>query len=159
VCPYGCGADHCLGQAPRPEKTCTTAADCALPASVCVGDHEQMVFTDPTCDDGACRWKQLVNVCGPVGYGIRCKSGQCYDPGMQTRTGMMPVISVDPVQPPDPPAHACTKAADCPAPPPSCFNNWTVEYAAPACHDGACAWPVSLAECRFACSEGVCGGS
>jgi hypothetical protein len=138
-----------------PAKSCTKPTDCELPASICVGAGEQMVFSDPTCDEGQCHWKQIVNTCGGV-PGLKCSGGQCYDAGMQTRGPITPMPMPVATQPPTPPAHACAKAADCPTPAAACYGNWSVTYVAPSCHASACAWEVNLTECAKTCDAGAC---
>ena len=121
-----------------------------------------MIFSDPTCDEGQCHWKQLIDACGSSGIRLQCASGQCYDPGMNTRGPVVPMPTEDPMQPSAPPAQSCAKAADCTQPAPTCysdssFRSSAVSYVNPACRAGACVWETSLAECRVSCGDGgVC---
>jgi hypothetical protein len=156
-CPDGttCGGGRCLTNAGPPVKACAIATDCGLPPTVCVGLDEQLIFSDPSCDDGHCHWKQIVDTCGSVG-GLRCAAGTCYDPGMLTRGPVTPTPSPDPFQPPPAPEHACAATADCPQPPPTCFHSSVVSYVHGVCRAGACSWEVDLDECAATCSGAVC---
>ena len=133
-----CGGGKCLTHVTPPEKACSVVTDCGLPPTVCVGANEQLIFSDPTCDDGQCHWTQIVDTCGSSGVAWYCSGGTCYDPGMQTRGPITPTPSPDAMQPPPAPAHACATAVDCPQPPPACFRDSVVSYVHGVCRDSAC---------------------
>jgi hypothetical protein len=162
-----CDAGRCVTRAFAPSKTCSSPLDCGLPRPVCVGATEQMTFSDPTCDEGQCHWKQIIDACGSFMFGeFLCdrdgkslNRGQCYDPGGDVkRTGLFtPMPTADPIQLPAPPAQTCSKASDCAQPPTACFKDSVVSYVNPACQVGACDWEVDLSQCGTSCAEGgVC---
>ncbi len=160
-----CVGNKCFTRNLTPKLGCTSAVDCSLPQSVCAGP-ELMSFSDPTCDEGECHWKQLLNICAVEGRGnVGCTEGRCNVVAMQTSGGLIGMPSVDPMQPPMPPAQACTKAVDCPQPPPICFrplisgflpSDFGVSYVNPACLAGACVWQLDLTECSASCTAGAC---
>jgi len=154
-----CGGGKCLTHAAPPAKTCSIATDCGLPPTVCIGATEQLIFSDPTCDDGQCHWQQIVDTCGGFGISFLCRDGTCYDPGMLTRGPVTPTPSPDAMQPPPAPAHACSATADCPQPPSSCFRDSVVSYVHGVCRAGACSWEIDLNQCAGTCGNGVCVGS
>jgi hypothetical protein len=150
-----CVQGFCLAHSMTPTKACTVPTDCTLPASLCVGQSQQMVFSDPTCDEGQCHWKQIVNDCNNGFPQLACSGGTCFDPGMMTRGPVTPMPTAAKDQPPAPPAHSCTKAADCPSPPRGCWGaSEEVTYVNPACRAGACAWEINLSECTGGCGDG-----
>jgi hypothetical protein len=154
-CPTGqvCFEGSCLPPVAAPTMACSSATDCTLPPSVCVEESRLMVFSDPTCDQGQCHWKQIVDDCNP-NFGIRCHNGQCYDPGMMTRGPITPMPTEAPGQPPPPPAQSCAKTADCAQPAPGCFSYSTVTYVNPACRAGTCVWEYDLTVCTNGCGDG-----
>jgi hypothetical protein len=155
-----CSGGKCLTNAVAPAKTCSIATDCGLPPTVCIGNTRQMIFSDPSCDDGQCHWKQIVDTCGTYsGTTFLCTAGTCYDPGMLTRGPVTPTPSPDPMQPPPAPAHACGAATDCPQPTPTCFYDSVVSYVHGTCRAGMCSWEIDLNECGGTCGDGgVCVG-
>jgi hypothetical protein len=140
-----------------PAKACSVATDCALPPTVCVGDREQLIFSDPSCDDGQCHWKEIVDSCGSTSLGtVTCLGGTCYAPMVTTGGPLPPTPVPDSMQPPPAPDQACTATADCTPPPPACFYDSIVSYVHGVCRAGACGWDVNLDECAGVCSGGVC---
>jgi hypothetical protein len=162
---FACVGGTCLTRAAAPTMACSTPTDCTLPASTCVVSSslsELMIFSDPTCDEGQCHWKQIIDTCASsdeAGF-FRCADGQCYDPGMLTRGPIPTMLTPDSIQPPAPPAQACAKASDCLSPSPTCYRDSAVTYVNPACHGGACSWEATITECSGACGDGgTCSGS
>ena len=106
--------DASPGAVGPPTQTCTTAVECGVPSPVCVGSDNQMLFSDPRCDEGQCHWAQVVLECS--GGACDGPSGQCFQPivgGAETAAPSPPVPMLSDQQPPGPPpAQACTRAAD-----------------------------------------------
>ena len=158
ACPDGtaCGGGKCLTHVSPPAKTCSIATDCGLPSTVCVGASKQLIFSDPSCDDGQCHWKEIVNLCGAAFIAWECLAGTCSDPGALTRGPYPPMPSPDPMQPAAAPEQACTTTADCTQPQPGCFQDSVVSYVNGVCRTGSCRWELDLSQCPGTCSGGVC---
>jgi hypothetical protein len=163
-CPNGgpCSGGECLTRAVPPARSCSMVSDCPLPSSICVGSLTQMVFADPTCDEGQCHWKQIVNNCDSYMcdwcQNSYCEivSGQCVPKGLGASSS--PVAAS--AQPPNPTVQTCSKAGECTQPPTSCFYDFgdsVVSYVQPACRTGSCVWEIALSQC--AASETCVGGA
>jgi hypothetical protein len=157
-----CGADEvcfsgdCVPPTRAPTKTCAGVTDCALPATLCVVSGAQMVFSDPTCDEGQCHWKQTIYECIGEGFLLPCVNGQCVDGGMLTRGPVTPMPLEEATQPAQPPGQACMAAPDCSQPAPGCFGYSLLTYVSPSCQAGACVWELNLTPCDKGCSGGKC---
>ena len=158
ACPDGstCGGGKCLTHVGPPAKTCSVATDCGLPPTVCVAD-EQLIFSDPSCDDGQCHWTQIVDNCGSDrGYQAHCSAGMCYSPVVLTGGPFPTNPYPDPMQPPPAPAQTCAATADCTQPATACFHDSVVSYVHGVCRAGTCSWEVNLDECAAGCGDGAC---
>lgn len=155
-CPGSCEQGRCLSRAAPPSIACTTVDDCGLPQSVCAGVY-QMVFTDPACEAGQCRWKQILNTCGPYGASCLSESGTCAPgPSPMTAGPILPNPMALETQPAQAPAQACAAVTDCTQPPPGCFGDSILSYVNPACVGAQCAWEITLSQCFSGCAAGQC---
>ena len=129
------------------------------PSAHCLCRHHGAAdFSDPSCDDGECHWKQIVDTCGSeLGTVFTCSAGTCFDPGMLTRRPITPTPTPDPMQPPAAPEHSCSVTADCPQPSRACFYDSLVTYVRGTCRAGACSWEINLSQCGYICSGRVPG--
>jgi hypothetical protein len=159
-CPNGsvCSGGDCLTRVAAPMRSCLMASDCFEPPRGCVGVYDQIIFSDPTCDDGQCHWKETIdtcfsNMCDWCMHGhCDLASGQCvpYAGGPASQMIAVP-------QPATPAAQTCSKSIECTQPPPTCLDDSIVSYVQPACRASACAWEMALSQC--AASETCVGGA
>jgi hypothetical protein len=160
-CPTGqhCSAGLCLTHAAAPTTACESASDCGLPPSTCA-ERDLVIFTDPSCDGGQCRWKELIESCGGASPGCDAASGQCaFPPVFMTASGAPPNPMPDLSQPEAAPEQSCAQASDCAAPAPSCYRASTVNYVNPSCEAGSCVFSLDISECPYpnhACQAGAC---
>ena len=155
-----CNAGACLTRVAPPAKACAVATDCGLPPTVCVESADQIVYSDPSCNNGQCHWKQTVLECGNWGAYCDPANGSCQvNVPMETAAPPGP----NPQSPLDPPivpaAQTCTTAADCTQPAPTCFSASVVTYVSPTCQAGSCVWEMSLSQCAKACFQGACAAA